>query len=860
MSEATFPEFHFPCQSFPNKERVKLPAGYGCFNATNIDLTDKGRKGQRFTFQYHHGDVRERGSLVAKEPTVPLFMPNDCSSVPLQTLQDLGRVKVIDKFNVIEDRAVEQVTYFYRKFPKLAWGSALEFLGDSYQDRFDYKHTRTEKFRRRQKAAPVLSLSKMKSEANLPKLLDRLDSSIYDVNPNMLLSLLKEEFQDNMEKQYIDQDFYGGCLAYQNLPPSSGHEGLLLYPSGPTLEVLNVQALPLQRLPIYSTLEFPKSSFAVSAPLRQIEAVGFPYRESIMAGIRTNYTCCMLNLTPAEYKVKAEVANLIHSQQKIASVALSPYIFGECVMGLDTGGVQLAHPERGPVICIKSAPSLESESPSPCRCHYAAHPRLFVTQQRKSIDLVDTRTPVGQDSCLLSLESKTLPKNQVAFVAKQHPSNQSYHFVATQDLMLLLDERFPNYAVLQWCHSLQTPPNYMDIVPHAVTSDTKTSPLRSDAHTDDLILVASQGSREVHCFQCNDLNGQTPESTSLPWKVSSTEGWLDMLPEYPEQNLDPIRTRLQRSLIGVSAAKTKPWEKGRPGVTVFQLTAAGDIFYQVFSQKDRSNDRKDKTVSVGPGCPSVELTKDSWMNCKEWIASVLRQQKSKAKKSQTSIGFEAADVETTIDVFNSMTRPAQPDKACQICLPKDFQISRDSNLICPSCGIKTSDASQLEEHLKDVRRDSWHAQQSNLQKVSKPFKRRRGLFDDDGQEEDGLPWRIYPREYQDDMSRLLYKTWMHGYQDGTEEEVNDGVEYSQSQMDSTPFNTPWRRRGRETPQPLTSSQISTHCQDESLDMGGLSQTLDMSGIQRAPDSQRTPSYRLSSTVRKKKVIRTMMGF
>ena len=81
-----------------------------------------------------------------------------------------------------------------------------------------------------------------------------------------------------------------------------------------------------------------------------------------------------------------------------------------------------------------------------------------------------------------------------------------------------------------------------------------------------------------------------------------------------------------------------------------------------------------------------------------------------------------------------------------------------------------------------VRRDSWHAQQSNLQKVSKPFKRRRGLFDDDGQEEDGLPWRIYPREYHDDMSRLLYKTWMHGYQDGTEEEFNDGVEYSQSQV------------------------------------------------------------------------------
>ena len=79
------------------------------------------------------------------------------------------------------------------------------------------------------------------------------------------------------------------------------------------------------------------------------------------------------------------------------------------------------------------------------------------------------------------------------------------------------------------------------------------------------------------------------------------------------------------------------------------MTAAGDIFYQTFSQKVRSNDRKDKTVSVGPGCPTVELTKDSWMNCKEWIASVLHQQKSKAKKSQTSIGFEAADVKTTID-------------------------------------------------------------------------------------------------------------------------------------------------------------------------------------------------------------------
>lgn len=113
-----------------------------------------------------------------------------------------------------------------------------------------------------------------------------------------------------------------------------------------------------------------------------------------------------------------------------------------------------------------------------------------------------------------------------------------------------------------------------------------------------------------------------------------------------------------------------------------------------------------------------------------------------------------------------MTRPTQHDRLCEICSPKET--GQDSGPVCPSCGVKTSDASLLKEHLEDGK--------------MMPLKRRRGLYDDGDREEEELPWRIYPREYHDDMSQLLYKTWMHGYKDVNEEEVNDDGGYSQDQV------------------------------------------------------------------------------
>ena len=47
----------------------------------------------------------------------------------------------------------------------------------------------------------------------------------------------------------------------------------------------------------------------------------------------------------------------------------------------------------------------------------------------------------------MSLPSDLLARDQEIHVTRQHPVNYFYHLVATQDVLVLLDERFPNYHV-----------------------------------------------------------------------------------------------------------------------------------------------------------------------------------------------------------------------------------------------------------------------------------------------------------------------------------------------------------------------------------------------------------------------------
>ncbi|XP_038073492.1 TATA box-binding protein-associated factor, RNA polymerase I, subunit C-like [Patiria miniata] len=845
-SAYAFPDTHFPSQTLPNRQ-TQLPDGYGCYHAADLDTDNRqGMQGElRFRFQYRHGN--EGMTLVANEPTLPLLQPQECCQIPLPGMQDLTRVSTIYNTRQIQDRAVDQAYYFYENFPDLVWGSALDFLKDSY---IDYEPRKRRKSKKRRVDDATRNLFEVRTEDKLSQLHEMLEPVLYDINPNMLLRLLKEDVNENIHKLYVDQDFYGGCLAYQSLPASSVHEGLIFYPTGPTLEVLNIRTVPHQGVPIYSMKSSPCRQFKLVSPLRQIETVSVPYRGAVVAGLRSDYYFCLMKVTTTKNKIKARVSNFIHSQQKIASVAVSPFIHGECLLGLDTGAIQLVSPEKG-LTCVRAMPALEEQST--CRCHYGGHPRCIVVQQKKHIDLVDFRAPEDSgSSCLLSIPSENLPEHQEVFVAKQHPSNHFYHLVATQDLLLLLDERYPKYNVLQWCHMLNAPPNFMDIIPQAVTSDDLTSDPTSNDLTSDLIVLASQCSREVHCFQCSELNGCTPVSTSQPWKIASTDGWFDMLPEYPPVDLDPVRSRLERPLIGVSGAKRTSCAGCEPGVTVFQLSTAGDLFFQTYSQKSCTDDRQDKTLSRGPGCPNVQLGQESLTNCKAWIEGVLRQ----SVQEPEPLGFKTVDREIARNVFKSMTFPeAIPSKDCTLCKtpeswPLDDQSTdrsqpTDRSLPCPACGVEIVDSAEF---------------QDCLEAGEKIIFRRRGI-DEEG-EEAVLPGKIDPKMYPDEMSKTLHRLWLRGY-DGDDDDDDDSDKDVNQEADVVP------KHPHRTHQPSKTSQVSAPKRQKSADATSqdapdgrtaASQSLDTTDQQRAADLQRIRSARLSKLNWKVKFKRGAMGF
>lgn len=108
---------------------------------------------------------------------------------------------------------------------------------------------------------------------------------------------------------------------------------------------------------------------------------------------------------------------------------------------------------------------------------------------------------------------------------QRHPQNTHHYVLATDQSLLLLDDRFLQHPVLKWRHHYEDPVQFIN-----VNCDT------IQGRNDTRLVISGSNHQQTHCFQYFEGESQAgdviplnkedcylpPQSTTLPWKVSQT--------------------------------------------------------------------------------------------------------------------------------------------------------------------------------------------------------------------------------------------------------------------------------------------------------------------------------------------------
>ena len=107
---------------------------------------------------------------------------------------------------------------------------------------------------------------------------------------------------------------------------------------------------------------------------------------------------------------------------------------------------------------------------------------------------------------------------------QRHPQNCHHYFLATDQSLMILDDRYLQHPVLKWRHHIEDLVQFIDITCNAIPDC-----------DDTVVLVSGSKHHQTHCFQYSGTKGHSdmvltasrgqtyvpPTSTCLPWKVNS---------------------------------------------------------------------------------------------------------------------------------------------------------------------------------------------------------------------------------------------------------------------------------------------------------------------------------------------------
>ncbi|XP_031571800.1 uncharacterized protein LOC116305938 isoform X1 [Actinia tenebrosa] len=732
MEGDPFPSFNHPF--YPDGGHQQTFIDYGSVSTLNIDIDNDGRVVT--TSKHRHYDKESDGTrLVEAHLTLPLFAP--CKNVFTDKVFPEQRCRIHN--SNFKQSLLEQTSDFYKNHPDIAFQSSVEFVGEELHCKpwdpkcFYYSKTiQMVHMTKRQHLNPNNFLDRFCDlfvtfplSKDLGLMLDKryalprgLCEAFHDIPPQLLFDLLNESVEQRKnEKLYFDI-LQGNTLAYCNMPDSeSGQDIVLFYPSGPCLEVLNSSIVRLKdtgTLSDKSRKLYRKPALLTCSKnedgkgtIRQISAVSYEHGNTFVA-TRSQYGCTFFSATISTTKDSPEITlkaidNLVKEDQAM-SLALSPYIPGEGVVAMETGQVYIWH--LGKQVETRDVPMVAPKENWPWyQCVYASHPRCILIANSVEADIMDLRASGSFSRNLFSVTSKQVSTLERISAIQRNPENTHHYVIATDQSLLIMDDRFIQHPVLKWRHHLQDPVQYIEVINSAVPRDT-------------VITVSGSQHHETHCFQYNwgecdvrytfPYGGENlvnpPVSTVLPWKVSSYDEW----PSHVPTSILPISSllddRLSQPLIGVCCIPLSSKED-RKGFTAFQMSSAGDLFYQPFIQNDKGKGRIYRyDPSTSKDSKNVRFSDADITFLKSWIDELVAMANENDEYNEWPLRSNMLETDCE-DLFRKMMYLELPHQSCFLCNPSTAnsyatvqeEQDNDEECVCPRCEIDVKNGRQVKK-------------------------------------------------------------------------------------------------------------------------------------------------------------------
>ncbi|XP_074142445.1 TATA box-binding protein-associated factor RNA polymerase I subunit C isoform X2 [Sminthopsis crassicaudata] len=409
---------------------------------------------------------------------------------------------------------------------------------------------------------------------------------------NLLGGLLHEELETHWKRLLLDEASTGGALGW--VPGDKPHHGQLVYPTGRAHNQLNFQKVKLSPTNEPQALGDP-SHILLRGPVRQV--VTRTIQGEALLAVRSDHHCALWKL---EHQGPPEPLQVLEMEKEATGISLSPHLPGELAVCTRSGAVCLWSPQDGLQQIHKDPETFVFKDPSSWRwADFTAHPRMLTVADRTGIRLTDVRGPSDCGELLFRIGAEASCQRGERVLLAQYlgtpsplPLSPTLHLVCTQFSLYLLDERLPLVPMLKWNHGLLSPPLLAQLLPPPCPE----APLP--------LLLGGLGGH-LRMLHLSGGSGCTPQLAAPPQSLPSL---IDSLPGFPV--LEPhgqqlLQDRLKAPLTGLAA--TVPPGCPSPTMLLFQLSAAGDVFYQrLWLQPD--------TSSENGGSPSTDCTEDLGLN------------------------------------------------------------------------------------------------------------------------------------------------------------------------------------------------------------------------------------------------------